>query len=143
MKSRIWMALITLYIAWGTTYLAIRFAVETIPPFFMTGVRFGVAGLILFAWRRLAGDPAPTRLQWRSATIIGIFLLVGGIGGVTLAEKYVSSGIAALIVAATPMWVVLIEAVRPGGARPTWQSNRWSDDRTGGYLYPGGAGELI
>ena len=122
MKSRIWMALITLYIAWGTTYLAIRFAVETIPPFFMTGVRFGVAGLILFAWRRLAGDPAPTRLQWRSATIIGIFLLVGGIGGVTLAEKYVSSGIAALIVAATPMWVVLIEAVRPGGARPTWQS---------------------
>ena len=122
MKSRIWMALITLYIAWGTTYLAIRFAVETIPPFFMTGVRFLVAGLILYIWRRLAGDPAPSRREWRSAIIIGTLLLVGGIGGVTLAEKYVSSGIAALIVAATPLWVVLIDAVRRGGARPTWRS---------------------
>ncbi len=122
MKSRIWLALITLYIAWGTTYLAIRFAIETIPPFFMTGVRFLVAGLILYVWRRLAGDPAPSRREWRSAIIIGTFLLVGGIGGVTLAEKYVSSGIAALIVAATPLWVVLIDAVRRGGARPTWRS---------------------
>ncbi len=122
MKSRIWLALITLYIAWGTTYLAIRFAVETIPPFFMTGTRFLVAGLILYIWRRLAGDPAPSHREWRSAIIIGTFLLVGGIGGVTLAEKYVSSGIAALIVAATPLWVVLIDAVRRGGARPTWRS---------------------
>ncbi len=122
MKSRIWVALFTLYIAWGTTYLAIRFAVETIPPFFMTGTRFLVAGLVLYIWRRLAGDPAPTRFQWRSAIIIGTLLLVGGIGGVSLAEKYVPSGIAALIVAATPLWVVLIDAVRPGGDRPTWRS---------------------
>jgi len=122
MKSRIWLALITLYIAWGTTYLAIRFAVETIPPFFMTGVRFLVAGLILYIWRCLAGDSVPSRREWRSAIIIGTFLLVFGIGGVTLAEKYVSSGIAALIVAATPLWVVLIDAVRRGGARPTWRS---------------------
>ena len=122
MKSRIWLALFTLYIAWGTTYLAIRFAVETIPPFFMTGTRFLVAGVILYIWRRLAGDPAPTRIQWRSAIIIGSFLLVGGIGGVSLAEKYVPSGIAALIVAATPLWVVLISALQPGGDRPTWRS---------------------
>jgi drug/metabolite transporter (DMT)-like permease len=101
MKSRIWVALFILYIAWGTTYLAIRFAVETISPFFMTGTRFLVAGLVLYVWRRLAGDPAPTRSQWRSAIIIGIFLLVGGIGGVTLAEQYIPSGIAALVVAAT------------------------------------------
>lgn len=122
MKSRVWMALITLYIAWGTTYLAIRYAVQTIPPFFMTGTRFLVAGLILYAWRRLAGDPTPTRLQWRSAIIIGMFLLVGGIGGVSLAETYVPSGITALLVAATPLWVALIEAVRPNGNRPTRQS---------------------
>ncbi len=122
MKSRIWLALFTLYIAWGTTYLAIHYAVETIPPFFMTGTRFLVAGLILYVWRRLAGDPAPTRQQWRSTAIIGSFLLVGGIGGVTLAEKYLPSGITALIVAATPLWVALIESIRPGGDRPTWQS---------------------
>jgi drug/metabolite transporter (DMT)-like permease len=122
MKSRMWLALVTLYIAWGTTYLAIRYAVETIPPFFMTGTRFLIAGLVLYGWRRLAGDPAPTRIQWRSAIIIGTFLLVGGIGGVSLAETYVPSGITALIVAATPLWVTLIEAVRPGGSRPSWQS---------------------
>ena len=122
MKSRIWLALFTLYIAWGTTYLAISFAVESIPPFFMTGTRFLVAGLVLYIWRRLAGDAAPTRIEWRSAVIIGSFLLVGGIGGVTLAERYVPSGIAALIVAATPLWVVLIDAVRPGGNHPTGRS---------------------
>jgi drug/metabolite transporter (DMT)-like permease len=122
MKSRIWLALFTLYIAWGTTYLAIRFAVESIPPFFMTGTRFLVAGLVLYIWRRLAGDPAPTRVQWRSAIIIGTFLLVGGIGGVTLAERYVPSGIAALIVSAAPLWILVIGALRRGGDRLTWQS---------------------
>jgi drug/metabolite transporter (DMT)-like permease len=111
MKTRIGSALLAIYLAWGTTYLAIRVANETMPPFLMTGVRFLVAGLILYVWRRLAGDPTPTKHQWRSAIIIGSFML---------AEKYVPSGIAALIVAATPLWVVLIEAIRPGGHRPTW-----------------------
>lgn len=122
MKSRIWLALFTLYIAWGTTYLAIRFAVESIPPLLMTGTRFLVAGLVLYIWRRLAGDPVPTRSQWRSAIIIGTLLLVGGIGGVSLAEQYIPSGITALVVASTPLWVVIIETFRPGGRRPTWQS---------------------
>ena len=119
MKARIWSALFALYIAWGTTYLAIRFANETIPPFFMTGLRFLIAGLVLYIWRRIAGDPAPTRREWRSAGIIGSLLLVGGIGGVSLAEKYVPSGITALIVAATPLWIVIIDAIRRGGKRPT------------------------
>ena len=119
MKARIWSALFALYIAWGTTYLAIRVANETIPPFFMTGMRFLIAGLVLYIWRRLAGDPAPTRRQWRSAGVIGSLLLVGGIGGVSLAEKYVPSGITALIVAATPLWIVIIDAIRRGGKRPT------------------------
>ena len=122
MKSRMWLALFTLYIAWGTTYLAIYYAVQTIPPLLMTGTRFLVAGLVLYIGRRLAGDPAPTRFEWRSAIIIGTLLLVGGIGGVSLAEKYVPSGITALIVAATPLWVVLIEALRPGGSHPSWRS---------------------
>ena len=119
MKTRIWLALITIYLAWGSTYLAIHFAVQSITPFFMTGVRFLVAGLILYLWRRLAGDPAPTYTQWRSGVLIGSLLLVGGIGGLTWAEPYVPSGIAALIAAAIPLWVVLIETVRRGGNRPT------------------------
>jgi drug/metabolite transporter (DMT)-like permease len=120
MKTRIWLALLAIYIAWGSTYLAIRFAVESIPPFFMAGTRFLVAGLIVYTWRRLAGDPAPTRIQWRSAAVIGVFLLVGGNGGVSWAEQHVPSGITALIVAAVPLWVVLIDALLPGRNRPTW-----------------------
>src|SRR5512147_3256943 len=98
MKMRIWLALIAVYIAWGSTYLAIRFAVETIPPFLMAGFRFLVAGALLFAWRKAAGDTRPTKWEWRSAAIVGFFLLVGGNGGVTWAEQRVVSGVAALIV---------------------------------------------
>ena len=76
MKTRIWTALIALYIVWGSTYLAIRFAVETIPPFLMAGTRFLISGLILYVWRRLAGDPAPTLRQWGSAAIMGVLLLL-------------------------------------------------------------------
>jgi drug/metabolite transporter (DMT)-like permease len=123
MKSKIWLALFALYIAWGSTYLAIRFAVETIPPFFMAGTRFLIAGLLVYTWRRLAGDPAPTRAQWRSSAIIGLFLLLGGNGIVSWAEQRVPSGIAALIVAAVPLWVVVVDALRPRGNRPTWQTS--------------------
>ncbi len=118
MKTRIWTALLAIYLAWGSTYLAIHYAVQSIPPFLMTGVRFLVAGMVLYAWRRLAGDPAPSRMQWRSAAIAGNLLLVGGIGGVAWAEQFVPSGISALVVAATPLWIVLLEALRKGGKRP-------------------------
>ena len=119
MKTRIWGALITIYLAWGSTYLAIHYAVQSIPPFLMTGTRFLVAGLILYAWRRLAGDPAPSLAQWKSGAIAGNLLLVGGIGGVAWAEQFVPSGISALVIAATPLWVVLLDALRRGGSRPT------------------------
>jgi drug/metabolite transporter (DMT)-like permease len=76
MKAKMWLALITLYLAWGTTYLAISYAVKSIPPFFMSGMRFLVAGLILYTWRRLAGDLQPA--QWRSSA--SSTFLVGGIG---------------------------------------------------------------
>ena len=80
MKTRIWTALITVYIVWGSTYLAIRFAVETMPPFIMAAIRFLVAGGILYVWRRLAGDPIPKWIEGRSALIVGLLLLVGGSG---------------------------------------------------------------
>jgi drug/metabolite transporter (DMT)-like permease len=118
MRLKIWLALLSVYIVWGSTYLAIRFAVETIPPFLMAGVRFLIAGAILYTWRRAAGDRTPSRLEWRSAAIFGTFLLVGGNGGVVWAEQRVVSGIAALIVGTSPLWMVLLDALRPGGQRP-------------------------
>lgn len=120
MKTKIWIALLALYIVWGSTYLAIRFAVETLPPFLMAGTRFLISGAILFIWRRAAGDSMPTKRQWRSTAIVGIFLLLGGNGLVSFAEQYVPSGITALIIGSMPMWLVMIEAMRPGGVRPNW-----------------------
>ena len=113
MKIRIWLALIIVYITWGSTYLAIRFAVETLPPFLMVATRFLISGLLLFIWRRLAGDPLPTRLQWRSAAVVATFLLVGGNGVVSWAEQHVASGIAALVVGSAPLWMVLIDTFIP------------------------------
>jgi drug/metabolite transporter (DMT)-like permease len=122
MKTKIWIALLALYIVWGSTYLAIRFAVETIPPFMSAGMRFLVSGVILLAWRTSAGDALPTRRQLRSTAIVGILLLLGGNGLVSFAEQRIASGIAALIVGTVPLWMVLIEAIRPGGVRPSWQA---------------------
>ena len=121
MKTKVWMALLAIYLVWGSTYLAIRFAVETMPPFLMAGMRFLISGLILYIWRRLAGDPAPSRRQWRSAIIVGLLLLLGGNGLVSWAEQHVASGIAALIVASIPLWVALIDALRPHGIKPDWR----------------------
>ena len=122
MKTKIWVALLALYIVWGSTYLGIRFAVETIPPFMQAGVRFLVSGVILMVWRRAAGDEMPTRRQWKSLAIIGTLLLLGGNGLVSFAEQRIASGIAALIVGTVPLWMVLIEALRPGGGKPTGQA---------------------
>ncbi len=121
MKGKVWTAMLAIYIIWGSTYLAIRFAVETIPPFYMAGMRFLISGLILYIWRRLAGDPAPTRRQWRSAVIVGLLLLVGGNGILSWAEQHVASGIAALIIASIPLWIALIDSLSPNGVRPDWK----------------------
>jgi len=93
--------------------------VETIPPFLSAGIRFLVSGAILMIWRRVAGDAMPTKTQWRSTAIVGLLLLLGGNGLVSFAELRIASGIAALIVGTVPLWLVLIEAIRPGGVRPT------------------------
>jgi len=121
MKSKIWLALIALYIVWGSTYLGIKFAIETIPPFFHAGIRFLISGLILVIWQRAAGQSMPTRKQWMSTAIIGVLLLLGGNGLVAWAEQFIPSGIAALIIASVPMFLVIGEAIRPNGVKPTWQ----------------------
>ena len=77
MKTRIWIALVALYIVWGSTYLAIRFSVETIPPFLHAALRFLISGAILFIWRRAAGDPAPSLSNWKSAAIVGAAMILG------------------------------------------------------------------
>lgn len=118
-KMQIVLAFAAIYIIWGSTYLGIRFAIETLPPFFMAGIRFLIAGVLMFTVLRLRGVPIPTRLEWRSGLIIGGLLLLGGNGGVTWAEQFVPSGIAALIVALVPVWIVLVDWVRPNGTRPT------------------------
>ena len=121
MKSKVWLALLALYIVWGSTYLGIKFAIETIPPFFHAGVRFLASGLILVIWQRSAGSSMPTRRQWISTGIIGTLLLLGGNGLVAWAEQTIPSGIAALIIASVPMFLVIGEAVRPNGVKPNWQ----------------------
>ncbi|HEY5159150.1 MAG TPA: EamA family transporter [Anaerolineales bacterium] len=118
MKLKIWAALLVVYIFWGSTYLAIRYAVETIPPFLMAGTRFLIAGSLLYGWRRLEGDTGPTRKQWAAAALIGVLLLFGGNGMLSWAEQLVPSGVAALLIGAVPLWMTLIEALRPGGVRP-------------------------
>jgi len=118
----IWSALFAVYLIWGSTYLAIRYAVETAPPFLMAGVRFIVSGGFLYALRRFHGDRGPKATEWRSAATVGILLLLGGNGGVVWAEQFVPSGLAALLVATVPLWMVLLDAIRPGGHRPTFMA---------------------
>jgi drug/metabolite transporter (DMT)-like permease len=103
---------------WGTTYLAIRVAVETIPPMLLTSVRYLVAGSILFAISRLRGDVLPTdRKAFANVSLVGILMVAGGNFSVIWAEQWVPSGIAALLVATSPFWAAMMEMLRAGGER--------------------------
>ncbi|HET6552134.1 MAG TPA: drug/metabolite exporter YedA [Dyella sp.] len=113
------LALFSLYIIWGSTYLGIRFALESYPPFLLAGVRFICAGLLLFGVLRLLGHAMPTRLQWRNAAITGTLLLGFGNGLVCFAEQRVSSGIAAVAVASMPLFAALFS-----GMYGEWPSRR-------------------
>lgn len=117
-RVRLVAAFLAVYVIWGSTYLAIRVAIETIPPFVMAGTRFVIAGAVLYGWTALRRTPRPALPYWRSAIVVGALLLLGGNGLVTWAEQEVPSGLAALIIASTPIWFVLLEALRPGGTRP-------------------------
>lgn len=118
-KAKLALAFASVYVVWGSTYLAIRFAVETIPPYLMGGGRFIISGIVLYFWARWRGAPAPSRREWRDAAVVGTLLLAGGNGAVGWAEQRVPSGVTALLVASVPMWMVLIDWARPHGKRPS------------------------
>lgn len=111
-------AMAAVYVLWGSTFLSVRVAIETIPPFVMVCARFLIAGGLLLAWTRLRGHPRPTASEWRAAAITGLLTLGVGNGTIAWAEQRVPSGIAALIVASVSLWMVLLDWLLPGGRRP-------------------------
>src|SRR6476620_6737359 len=120
MRARLIAAFAAVYVIWGSTYLAIRFAVETLPPLLMAGVRVLLAGAILLLWSRLRErDGGPSARDWLTGLVSGALLLLGGNGAVVWAEQRVPSGIAALLVAVVPLWMVLLDWLRPRGRRPS------------------------
>ncbi|MEO7597721.1 MAG: EamA family transporter [Opitutus sp.] len=118
-RSALIFAFGAIYLIWGSTYLGIRIAIETMPPFLMAATRFLTAGVVLLAWLRFRGVAMPNAYQWRINAVIGVFLLLGGNGLVAWAEQFVPSGVTALIIGIQPLFFVLIEWAWPGGTRPT------------------------
>jgi drug/metabolite transporter (DMT)-like permease len=101
-----------IYFLWGSVYLAIRFTIETLPPFFTNGVRLALAGAILYLWARLSGAPAPTRREWVAGAVVGGLMFLAGTGAVVWSERFIPSGIAALVVGTEPISFVLIDSLR-------------------------------
>jgi drug/metabolite transporter (DMT)-like permease len=117
-RAAIVAAFAAIYIIWGSTYLAIHFAIQTLPPFLMAAVRFLAAGSLLFAWSAATTARRPVRAEWKAAFVVGGLLLLGGNGAVVWAQQFVPSGIVALIIAVTPGWMVLLHWLWQGSARP-------------------------
>lgn len=105
-RGKVTLALLALYFIWGSTFLVIRIALEGMPPLLIAGLRYTIAGGLLYAWARLRGTPGPTRTEWRSAASVGT-LLVAANAAVVLAEQWVSSGVAAVALASLPIWIAL------------------------------------
>ncbi len=149
-------AFFAVYVFWGSTYLAIKYAIETLPPFLMAGSRFLFAGSILFLWARLSKEyETPTLAHWRTSFVVGTLLLLGGNGGVVLAQHFIPSSLAALLVATEPLWIVLLSWLWLGRSRPNWRvalglllgfAGVWmliSGRPSGGAASSGGAGQWI
>ena len=112
-------AFAAVYLLWGSTYLAIKYAIETLPSFLMAGVRFVFAGVVLMIWARFTKDyETPKASHWKTSFIVGTLLLLGGNGGVVFAQHYISSSLAALLVATEPFWIVLLSWLWLGKSRP-------------------------
>ncbi len=156
-RSSLILAFTAIYIIWGSTYLGIRIAVESMPPFLMAAARFLIAGVVLLAFLKARGAAWPSARQWRINAIIGAFLLFGGNGAVVWAEQYVPSGITALIIGASPLFIVLTEWAWPGGKRPslvimgamligfagvTWLAAPW-ENTAGGSIHLGGLTAIL
>ena len=112
-------AFAAVYVIWGSTYLAILWVIESIPPLLMASGRFLLAGAILYAWMRIRGESRPTGPEWRAAGIAGALMLAGGNGSVVVAEQWVPSGLTALLVAAVPLWLVILDMLFGSRARPS------------------------
>ncbi len=151
------LAFAAIYLIWGSTYLGIRVAVGSMPPFLMAGARFLLAGGVLLACLKARGAPWPTAPQWRMNAIIGTFLLLGGNGLVVWAELTIPSGITALLIGVGPLFIVLTEWAWPGGMRPTlitmaalllgfagvtWLAAPW-ENATNGGLNPAGVVAIL
>jgi drug/metabolite transporter (DMT)-like permease len=108
LRLRIGASLATVYVVWGSTYLAIAVAIRSLPPLAMSSIRFGLAGLLLYAWAYRGGG-RPSRREWVAAAVVGGALLVVGNGGIAWAEQRVSTGVAALLVAVMPLWMALLD----------------------------------
>jgi drug/metabolite transporter (DMT)-like permease len=114
-------AFAAVYFIWGSTYLFIRYAIQTIPPFLMASGRFLCGGMLLYGWSRWEGTPPATSPGWRHAFILGGLLFLFGNGGVVTAEQWVPSGLTAVLVATVPLWVAVVTWMVPGGRRPSDQ----------------------
>ena len=117
-RLKLLVAFFLIYFIWGSTYLAIRYAIETMPPFLMAGTRFLVAGCLMYGFLRLRGAASPSLEQWRKLSIVGVFMFLGGNGFVVWAEQYITSGLAALLVALLPLWLMLFDWLWANGPRP-------------------------
>lgn len=156
-RAALVLAFTAIYLIWGSTYLGIRVAVESMPPFLMAAARFLIAGAILFTFLKLRGAAWPTAYQWRVNAVIGTFLLLGGNGAVVWAEQYVPSGLTALLIGVGPLFIVLTEWAWSGGTRPgahtmaalflgflgvTWLAAPWENPAHGG-LHLGGVAAIL
>ena len=117
-KTKILIAFFCTYVIWGSTYLAIKFGLETMPPFFMAGIRNLLAGGVLYAFERTRGQKSPTKKQLFNGCIIGFLMLLIGNGFLTYAELRVPSGLTALLVSSSPLWFLIFEWIRPNGKKP-------------------------
>ena len=157
-RAALVLAFAAIYVIWGSTYLGIRVALESMPPFLMAGTRFVIAGSILFAILRLRGASWPTARQWWTNALIGVLLLMGGNGLVVWAELTIPSGITALFLGIGPLFIVLTEWAWPGGIRPsaitlaalllgfagvTWLAAPWESHAVGSGLHPAGIVALL
>jgi len=117
-RLKIFLSFLVIYFVWGSTYIAIRFSIETIPPFVMAGIRFVLSGLLLFVWSYRRDRVLPRASEIRKSAAVGILLLVGGNGTLTWSEQYIPSGLAALILAMIPVWMVWLDSVFVTKKRP-------------------------
>lgn len=118
--TRVVAAFAVVYLVWGSTFLAIKFGLETLPPFLLAGLRNTTAGGLLLAWALTTGAPVPTLAYWRRSLVLGALFFVGNQGGIAWAQQRVPSGVASVLVATVPLWIVAFDTVR-GARRPSTQ----------------------